>query len=92
MQVHGSQWRLQTQFYPFGGPEWQQGDTRLSTSFEPITGLIRRIDGAARPRGKGMQFDNVTLICTCLDPETNPIPASNPYDFTILCGDHNLSE
>lgn len=79
----GAQWRLQTQFFPFGGPDWEPGDMRRSTRFEAPTGLIVQIDGAAREPGTGTTFTNLTLICTCLDPETNPIPAPNPYDFTI---------
>lgn len=79
----GARWQLQTQFFPFGGPDWEPGDMRRTTRFEVQNGLIVQIDGAARPPGTGTTFANLTLMCTCLDPETNPIPAPNPYDFTI---------
>jgi hypothetical protein len=82
--VQGTEWRIQTEFYPFGGPAWTAGDIRRSTRFELQQGLIVQLDGAARPPGTGgTTFNNLTLICTCLDPETNPIPSGNPYDFTI---------
>jgi hypothetical protein len=83
LQVRGAKWSLQTQFFPFGGPDWQAGDARRSTSFEPKNGLICRMEGATRPPGTGAQFNNLTLICSCLDLETNPIPTDNPYDFTL---------
>ena len=79
----GARWQLETQFFPFGGPAWEPGDIRRSTRFEMPTGLIVQLDGAARPPGTGTTFTNLTLICSCLDPETNPIPGPNPYDFTI---------
>ncbi len=83
--VQGSQWQLETQYYPFaGGAGWQPGDVRRATRFEPKHGMIVQLDGAARPPGSsGTAFNNLTLVCTCMDPQTNPIPADNPYDFTI---------
>lgn len=84
VEVLGAEWRLTTEFFPFGGPSWQAGDVRRSTRFEPFAGLLVQLDGAARPPGSGSTtFPNLTLHCSCLDPETNPIPTPNPYDFTI---------
>jgi hypothetical protein len=84
VEVRGAEWQLTTQFFPFGGPNWEEGDVRRSTRFEPVSGLLVQLDGASRPPGiGGTTFNNLILICSCLDPETNPIPAPNPYDFTI---------
>jgi hypothetical protein len=84
VDVDGAEWRLTTQFFPFGGPSWLAGDVRRSTRYEPFAGLIVQLDGASRPPGSGStSFTNLTLHCSCLDPETNPISAPNPYDFTI---------
>ncbi|MDT0168436.1 hypothetical protein [Pseudarthrobacter sp. BRE9] len=84
VSVAGAQWRLRTEFFPFDGPAWLEGDTRAISRFEPGAGLLVQIDGASRPPGRGGPLTNLRLLCSCLDPETNPIPAPNPFDFTIL--------
>ena len=85
VQVQGQAWQLGTQFFPFEpAVDWQPGAVRRTTRFEPKQGLIVQLDGASHPpSSSSTSFNNLTLICTCMDPETNPIPADNPYDFTL---------
>lgn len=85
LSVQGEQWQLQLAWFPFGpGGSWQPSDVRRTTKFVPGAGLIVQLDAAARPPGSASpNFNNCGLTCTSLDPETNPIPTSNPYDFTI---------
>ncbi len=70
------------------GAEWTIGlgyaegstffdDTQRSTKFELQNGLIVVLNSP---------IAIFTLICISMDPETNPIPTHNPYDFTIPGG------
>ena len=97
VEVRGAEWRLTTQFFPFGGPSWEAGDVRRSTRFEPVGGLLVQLDGASRPPGSGTTFTNLTLICSCLDPERTPslprIPMTSPFPNTVdpVHTDHAVS-
>ena len=82
--VQGEQWQLQTQFFPFGVPEWKNGAMRAVSRFDLDQGLLVQVDAAARPPGgAGGTFNNASLLCRSLDPETNPLPSGTPPDFTI---------
>jgi hypothetical protein len=82
--VEGERWQLQTQFYPFGGPAWQDGAMRATSRFDLDEGLLVQIDAASRPPGStGSTFANASLLCSSLDPETNPLPGGIPPDFTL---------
>ena len=82
--VQGERWTLQTQFFPFGGPAWQDGAMRAASRFDLDEGLLVQVDAASRPAGSaGVTFTNASLLCKSLDPETNPLPGGIPPDFTI---------
>jgi len=84
LAVQGEQWTLQTQFFPFGGPAWKDGAMRAVSRFDLDTGLLVQIDAASRPPGgAGGTFTNASLLCSSLDPETNPLPGGIPPDFTL---------
>ena len=56
-------------------------------------GLIVQLDGAARPPVLiNPQFRNMSLTCTSMDPDINPIPTTNPYSFTIPEGTYSGSD
>lgn len=52
-----------------------------STAFEPGKGLIVTLYTELLDAHLGGGI--IAMICTSLDITTNPIPAPNPYDFTI---------
>ncbi|MET0782117.1 MAG: hypothetical protein ABWY26_01575 [Microbacterium sp.] len=82
--VQGEQWQLQTQFFPFGGPAWENGAMRAVSRFDLDKGLLVQVDAASRPPGAaGGTFSNASLLCSSLDPETNPLPGGMPPDFTV---------
>lgn len=83
MTVQGERWTLQTQFFPFGGPAWQDGAMRAVSRFDLDEGLLVQVDAASRPPGGGHTFTNASLLCRSLDPETNPLPGGIPPDFSI---------
>lgn len=87
MVIDGQEWMLEIQHFPFGEGQdsnWTMSAVRRSTRFDEGDGLTVQLDGAARPaESPGDTFNNLTLVCTSLDPETHPNPGPNPYDFTV---------
>ena len=84
VEVQGEQWQLQTQFFPFGGPAWKNGAMRAVSRFDRDQGLLVQVDAAARPPGgAAATFNNASLLCRSLDPETNPLAGGIPPNFTI---------
>jgi hypothetical protein len=85
LTVQGARWQIEMQYFPFEeAATWQPSDVRESRMFVPGDGLIVQLDGGARPPVVvNPQFNNLAVTCTSLDPELNPIPTANPYDFTI---------
>jgi hypothetical protein len=83
--VRGTEWTLQVEWFPFGeGATYQPSDVRRTTKFVPGEGLVVQLDAGARLPGRlGKDFDNLTLLCTSIDPELSPVLQANPYDFTI---------
>lgn len=83
VRVQGEEWRIQIEWLtPDSG--WLPSDIRRTTKFVAGEGLIVQLDADARPPGlPNPHYNDLTLICTSLDPETNPIPTGNHYDFTI---------
>lgn len=91
LSVQGAKWQIEMQYFPFDpGASWRPSDVRESMKFVLGDGLIVQLDGAARPpRLINPQFRNLALTCISMDPEINPIPAQNPYDFTIPEGTYS---
>ncbi|MGB7069967.1 MAG: hypothetical protein WBD22_10785 [Pyrinomonadaceae bacterium] len=85
LAIQGGKWQIEVQYFPFDpGSTWQPSDVRESMKFVPGEGLILQLDGAARPPVLiNPKFHNLALTCTSMDPEINPIPTANPYDFTF---------
>jgi len=85
--IDGEAWELELQHLQFGedqDPTWKTSTVRRSTRYDEVSGLIVQLDGATRTAGSaGDAFNNLTLVCTSLDPETHPNPGPSPYDFTI---------
>lgn len=83
--VQGKEWAIQIEWLPFGpDASWQPSDVRRTMKFVAGEGLIVQLDADARLPGlPNPDYNNLTLTCISMDPETNPIPTDNPYDFTI---------
>jgi hypothetical protein len=79
--VTGTEWTISLQSdWPDRNGNWHPLPALREMTFEPQNGLIVLLGvhpGAPR-RGEW-----AWLTCTSMDPETNPIPTNNPYDFTI---------
>ena len=85
LMVDGPRWQIEMQYFPFDeDATWQPSDVRETRTFLPGDGLIVQLDGAARPPALvNPQYKNLAVTCTSLDPDVNPIPTANPYDFTV---------
>lgn len=73
--VSGAEWTIDLQLV--GGPalpEWQSFDVVRVTQFVAPEGLTVRLT---------TQYHNMTVLCISMDPDINPIPTPNPFDFTI---------
>lgn len=79
--VQGKEWAIEPEWLNLGA-DYVPSDVRRATKFVVNQGIIVTLD-AYIPDFPHPIGGNLTLICTSLDPETNPIPTSNPYDFTI---------
>lgn len=91
LSVQGAKWQIEMQYWPFDqGASWRPSDVRESMKFVLGDGLTVQLDGASRPPVLiNPQFRNLVLTCTSMDPEINPIPTANPYDFTIPHGSYS---
>jgi hypothetical protein len=85
LSVQGSEWQIEMQYFPFDpSASWRPSQVHESMRFLLGDGLVIQLDGAARPPEViNPQFQNLSLTCTSMDSELNPIPTTNPYDFTI---------
>lgn len=83
LDVTGTEWTIDLQIlWPLSSTaRWSSVPVRRIMTFLPPEGLIVGLNlapGVIAPFLLGMK-----LICTSTDPEINPIPSGNPYDFTI---------
>ncbi|MGB9928261.1 MAG: hypothetical protein ACPK85_07615 [Methanosarcina sp.] len=85
LTVQGEKWEIQIEWFPFApDASFQPSAVRRTTKFIAGEGLIVKLDADAQSPGSlNHDYDNLTLICTSMNPEINPIPTNNPYDFTI---------
>lgn len=83
--VQGKEWSIQIEWFPFApDATYQSSDVRRTTKFVVGKGLVVTLDADANAPGPlNPAYNNLTLICTSIDPEINPIPTTNPYNFTI---------
>lgn len=88
--VTGSAWTINAHT-PWSGDDgatvWDPLKLRRSTRFDRMTGLIVDLE-TGRPSGGGIGpvYFFMRLVCVCADPEVNPDPLPNPYDFTLPDG------
>ena len=85
LSIQGGEWQIQIENLPFDpGASWQPSIVRESMKFVLGEGLIVQLDGLMRfPDSHDLPFHIVTLTCTSMDPEINPIPTANPFSFTL---------
>ena len=76
------EWTIDLQMrWPYPPNSWVPAGTVRTTRFIAPDGLFARLDPT---RGYfGAFFVSMTLLCLSMDPDINPIPTPNPFDFTI---------
>ncbi len=85
LAVDGEEWMVDVEFFKeFPDAEWITAVFTRSTGFVPKEGLmVELMFGLNNSPSLGEFRPSIRLVCTSADPETNPIPTGNPYDFTI---------
>ena len=88
--VEGARWEIEIQHIsPFDSSVgWQPSFVDESIRFVLGEGLIFELDGSIPipPRDPPFfdpQLHLMRLTCTSMDPEINPIPSANPFNFTL---------
>jgi hypothetical protein len=78
--VTGTEWTISLwSDWPDANQNWRPLPVLREMTFEPQNGLV--VSLGVHP-GAPHRGEWAWLTCTSTDPETNPIPTSNPYDFT----------
>lgn len=97
LPVLGAKWQIHMEGVPFAiasaGVPFEASTVRESMKFVPGEGLIVQLDGAFQFEAPDPPTVVLTLVCTSMDPEINPIPTANPHSFTFpegtyIGGDH----
>jgi len=87
LPVLGAKWQIQMEGVPFAiasaGVPFEPSIVRESIKFVLGEGLIVQLDGAFQFEAPDPPTVVLTLICTSMDPEINPIPTANPFSFTL---------
>lgn len=84
--VQGEEWTIDMEFLEesVNGGQWTIMPFKRQNRFDLGDGLVVDLDSFTAPDIKIPP--PLQLICTSMDPEVNPIPTDNPYDFTIHQG------
>lgn len=89
LSVEGAKWQIEIQYISIFIPAgWESAFVNESMKFVLGDGLIVELNGSARiPVMDPPLFDPpihlMRITCTSVDPDINPIPAANPYSFTL---------
>jgi hypothetical protein len=88
LTVDGAEWELTAEWFPFGGEEeYQPCQVRRTTQWLPDAGLVVLLEGATRGSSTlAKDYDNLRVLCRCLDESINPPQRPNPFDFTYPDG------
>lgn len=82
--VDGKDWTLGIESWWPPDAGFSSRPIRRSNSFDRINGLVAVIEMGKPPSGEiGPLYDYVHLRCISQDPNVNPAPAPDPFDFTL---------
>ena len=80
--VAGEEWTIGFQMrLPHWPHEWVSAGPIPTTQF--LAGLGWTVRLSAHGGYFGPHFARMALLCISMDPDINPIPTPNPFDFTI---------
>lgn len=86
-RVSGVQWTLAMEWNDSdAGLGWQPSNVRRSAAGTVQEGLVVRLgaDDKTTYVDRDLDYDDLVLVCVCLDPTVNPFPPGPPpFDFTI---------
>jgi len=84
LSVAGDEWSVGVEFFKeVPDAEWIDAVFTRSTAFVREEGLVVELmSGLGNSPSLGEFRPSIRLICTSLDPDTNPDSRPNPYDFT----------
>jgi hypothetical protein len=80
VEATGAEWTVELQIvWGFGAHTWSSYHVLRTTQFDASEGLLVRLDH------RRSLFSEITLslLCISMDPDINPVPTPNPFDFTI---------
>jgi hypothetical protein len=82
--VSGAEWTIDLQvLMPFEPMRWTSFEGIQTTRFVAPEGLTVRLNhGGDKVLFLGPFILSMTLLCISMDPDINPIPILNPFDFT----------
>jgi hypothetical protein len=93
LSVQGTQWQIQMEIIPLAiileGVPWEPSLVRESMKFVLGEGLVVQLDGSFQFEAPDPPTLVMTLTCTSMDPEINPIPTANPFSFTLGEGSYS---
>lgn len=86
--VSGAEWTIDLQMLsPFEPVGWFSFEAVRTTRFMAPDGLTVRLNhGGDHVLFLGPFVLSMTLLCISMDPELNPIPTPNPFEFTFPGG------
>lgn len=83
-QVSGDSWTLTLEWNDYVGSGWQPSGVRESAEYTIQDGLVITLgaDDNIEPV-RDLDYNDVVVSCTSLDPSINPPATDPPLDFTI---------
>jgi len=84
LTVDGAEWKIILEWNDGNGSGWHKSELKKVSSFLPDKGFVFILssdDGFSA--NQDFDFNDLVLLCRCMDPELNPELKPNPYDFTV---------
>ena len=81
LNITGELWSAEVQTRNPDSGEWEVPTTRRTIRFDPINGITVRLR-TSRPIEIGANPATNVIDCVYRDPNLNPPPTPNPFDFT----------
>ncbi|EJR27960.1 MULTISPECIES: hypothetical protein [Bacillus cereus group] len=77
LAVQGEEWTIQIDWFSSSQQQYLTCNVHRVTNFIVGKGLIVELGAIME------DYFILSMVCTSTDPETNPIPSNNPYNFTL---------